>query len=259
MMDRPLETELHAYIDGELDEVARARVVAYLAIHPLERVRVAAYHRHKVLLRACLEQTVEADGSSAETDRLVHSLAARLERRQHRPSLGRIAAGLAIFVAGALTHPAHNAYQEWRVPPVVEAAAQAHEVFGDDPARPTELASTSQRDMVAWFAEHLGEDVQVPDLAFLGHRLVGGRLLSSATGPMAQLLYEDGLKRRLTIYLSAQDTGSGSHVEVVKVASVSAGYWKDGDITYTVVAEMESDALLEVASDINGAIAQNLF
>ena len=76
---------------------------------------------------------------------------------------------------------------------------------------------------------------------------------------MAQLLYEDGLKRRLTIYLSAQDTGSGSHVQVVKVASVSAGYWNDGDITYTVVAEMESDALLEVASDINGAIAQNLF
>lgn len=258
-MDRPLETELHAYIDGEIDEGARARVESYLATHPLDRERVAAYHRHKVLLRTYFEQNVEADDTEAETDRLGDTLAARLERRQHWPSLGQMAAGLAIFIAGALTHPAHNAYQEWRVPPVVEAAAQAHEVFGDDPVRPVELAGTSQREMVAWFAEHLGEEVQVPDLAFLGHRLVGGRLLNSATGPMAQLLYEDGLKRRLTIYLSAQDTGSGSHVEVVKVASVSAGYWKDGDITYTVVAEMESDALLEVASDINGAIAQNLF
>jgi anti-sigma factor RsiW len=259
MMDRPLETELHAYIDGELDEGARARVEAYLATHPLDRERVAAYHRHKILLRTCLEQDIEADGSAAETDRLVRTLAARLERPRHWPSLGQIAAGLAIFIAGALTHPAHKAYQEWRIPPVVEAAAQAHEVFGDDPVRPVELAGTSQRETVAWLAEHLGEDVQIPDLAFLGHRFVGGRLLSSATGPMAQLLYEDGLKRRVTIYLSAQDTGSGSHVEVVKVASVSAGYWKDGDITYTVVAEMESDALLEVASEIHVAMAHNLF
>ena len=259
MMDRPLETEFHAYIDGELDEVARARVKAHLATHPLDRERVAAYRRHKALLRACLTHNSEGDDSAAETNRLVDTLAARLERRRHWPSLGQVAAGIAIFVAGALTHPAHKAYQEWRVPPVVEAAAQAHEVFGDDPVRPIELAATSQRETVARLAEHLGEDVQIPDLTFLGHRFVGGRLLSSATGPMAQLLYEDRLKRRLTIYLSAQDTGSGPHVEVVKVASVSAGYWKDGDITYTVVAEMESDALLEVASEINGAMAQTLF
>jgi anti-sigma factor RsiW len=259
MTNKPHETELHAYIDGELDEEARARVEAWLATHPLDRERVAAYHRHKILVRTCLEQTAEPDGREAETDRLVRTLAARLERTPRWPSLGQIAAGLAIFVAGALTHPAHKAYQEWRIPPVVEAAAQAHEVFGDDPVRPVELAGTSKREMAAWLADHLGEEVQVPDLTFLGHRLVAGRLLSSATGPMAQLLYEDRLKRRMTIYLSAQDTGSGSHVEVVKVASVSAGYWKDGDITYTVVAEMESDALFEVASEINGAMAQTLF
>jgi anti-sigma factor RsiW len=259
MMVRPLETELHAYIDGELDEVARARVEAHLATHPLDRERVDAYRRHKALLRACLEQNVEPDHSTAETDRLADTLAARLERRWHWPSLGRMAAGLAIFVAGALTQPAHQAYQEWRIPPVVEAAAQAHGVFGDDPVRPVELAGTSQRETVAWLAEHLGEDVQIPDLTFLGHRFVGGRLLSSATGPMAQLLYEDASKHRVTIYLSAQDTGSGPHVEVVKVASVSAGYWKDGDITYTVVAEMESDELLEVASEIHVAMAHALF
>jgi anti-sigma factor RsiW len=46
---------------------------------------------------------------------------------------------------------------------------------------------------------------------------------------------------------------------VVKVASVSAGYWKDGDITYTVVAEMESDELLEVTSDIHVAMVHRLF
>ncbi len=252
MTDRPREDELHAYVDGQLDPEDEARVEIHLAANLEERRRVESYRRHKALLRHAL---VEGAGPSAAglppRDRFRRRLGSSL-RRMPRLPFARIAAGLAIFCIGAASHVGWEAWREWRVPAGLETAMEAHRVFSTDAERPVELLASRRAEMARWFGQHLGTEVEIPDLGSLALRLVGGRLLASAEGPMAQLLYEDRRGNRVTLYLTAEETDVGSEVEVVKVAGFSAGFWQDGELTYTIVADMEAEALLALAAEMNG-------
>ena len=43
-----------------------------------------------------------------------------------------------------------------------------------------------------WLSKRLGRPLVVPDLAAVGFRLMGGRLLPAEDGPAAQFMYETG-------------------------------------------------------------------
>jgi anti-sigma factor RsiW len=260
MTTEPHESDLHAYVDDQLDADEMRRVEAWLSARPGERRRVEDYARHKALLRLALTRAAgdEQDGAN-RFEALQRKLADRIAARPRRTSLMRIAAALLLFSLGAASHAGFQAYQEWRVPQVVTAATQAHQVFVGDPRRPVELPAHARREMVTWFSEHLGTDVEIPNLRPLGLRFVGGRLLASSEGPMAQFLYEDRHGDRLSVYLTAEPTGSGRELQVVQVESVSAGYWQDGELTYTIVADMEVDDLFAIASEMSWRTASARF
>ena len=59
---------------------------------------------------------------------------------------------------------------------------------------------------------------------------------------MAQLIYEDGSGRRLTLCLSSEPLEVGQAVELVEVGDLTAGYWQDGDLSYALVGETPDDA-----------------
>jgi anti-sigma factor RsiW len=252
MSDHPHEDELHAYIDGQLDPAEETRIEAWLAAHPGERSRIDSYRRHKALLKSALIEGVEAPTGE---------LPLRRARRPHRSPawqrladlpLTKIAAGLTLFVLGAFSHFGWQSYGEWRVPATLETATKAHQVFSAERQRPVEIPGSRRAEMARWFERHLGTAVEIPDLNSLALRLVGGRLLASTEGPMAQLLYEDRQGNRLTLYLTVEESDVGSEVEVVKVADFSAGFWQDGELTYTIVADMEAEALLALAAEVSG-------
>lgn len=251
MSDRPQEDELHAYIDGQLDPAEETRIEAYLAAHPGERSRIESYQRQKALLKSAL-----IEGAGAHKGQMPAMLRARRilpSRRLADLPLTKIAAGLTLFVLGAFSHFGWQSYGEWRVPAALETATKAHEVFSAERQRPVEIPGTRRVEMARWFERHLGTAVEIPDLNSLALRLVGGRLLASTEGPMAQLLYEDRQGNRLTLYLTVEESDVGSDVEVVKVADFSAGFWQDGELTYTIVADMEAEALLALAAEVSGA------
>lgn len=249
MSDRPHEDELHAYIDDQLDPAEEARIEAWLAAHPGERRRIDSYQRHKAVLRQALaEGAGPARAALPAQGRMRRPLA-----RSSAPPLARIAAGLALFALGALGHMGWQAYGEWRLPAALETATKAHQVFSAETQRPVEIPGSRRAEMARWFERHLGTAVEIPDLRSLALRLVGGRLLASTAGPMAQLLYEDRQGNRLTLYLTVEESDVGSDVEVVKAAGFSAGFWQDGELTYTIVADMEADALLALAAEVSGS------
>lgn len=61
-----LEDDLHAYIDGRLDETRRTEVTAYLEKHPDVDRRFALYSGQRGMLRSALDKFVGACSRLAE-------------------------------------------------------------------------------------------------------------------------------------------------------------------------------------------------
>ena len=250
-VDDVSEDELHAFVDGRLGEWRRTAVLTHLARHPDALARLARYAVHRDELRRRVE-AADLPGDDPATLRLQRELADRLGRRSPAVVRLRHAAAIALLLgAGWWSNTLYHRYLQIRVPYVVAEAAQAHQVFGEDHDRPVELAAAARAEMVAWFTRQLGEPVDIPSLHAIGLRLVGGRLLAGGDGPVAQLIYEDRGGHRLTLALSSEPVDAGPEIEIVAVpGGLTAGYWRDGELAYAVVAETSEQELVAIASEI---------
>ena len=86
----------------------------------------------------------------------------------------------------------------------------------------------------------------MPDLASVGFRLMGGRLLPAEDGPAAQFMYENGSGERLTLYLRAGVRGETAfryHEE----GGIGAFYWSDEGFGYAIAAKADRELLLRIA------------
>ena len=243
------EAELQAFVDGQLPEGRCTAVLAHFGRHPEDVQRLAAYARQKEELRARLEGLDQAAGDPV-TEELQRALGNRLSRPGYGRWLRRAATVALLLAAGWSSHGLYEDRLEPHLPAVVVEAAQAHEVFGDDSQRPVELAAGARDEMTAWFSRHLGVPIEIPSLGALGLRLVGGRLLSGDRGPVAQLIYEDAAKRRLSLCLAAERTDVGLALKLVEVDGLNAGYWQEGDIAYALVAATPDSELVQIASEL---------
>ena len=230
------EDELQAFIDGQLPEGRCPDVLAHLGQHAHDLQRVSDYAGHKDQLRRRLE-ALDLATDDPTTARLQRALADRLARPRYIGWLRRASAVALLLAAGWSAHALYQNYLENRIPELVIKAAEAHQVFGGDRRRPVELTAASTAEMASWFSSRLGEPVEIPVLATIGLRLVGGRLLAAGDQPMAQLIYEDKTGHRLTLCLSSEPAEAGQEVELIEVGDLTAGYWHDGDLTYALVAE----------------------
>lgn len=243
------EAELQAFVDGQLPEGRYTAVLAHLGHHPDEIERLAEYARHKEALRRGLE-AVDPAADDPTTAELQRTLADRLSRRDYRRWLRQAATVVLLLAAGWSSHGVYQKSLASRIPQLVIKAAQAHEVFGADRQRPVELTAASTAEMAAWFSSRLGEPVEIPILAAMGLRLIGGRLLAAGDHPMAQLIYEDSGGNRLTLCLSSEPVEAGQEIELVEVGDLTAGYWQDGDLTYALVGTTPDAQLIAIASEL---------
>jgi anti-sigma factor RsiW len=252
------EHELQAFVDGELPRDRTTVVLGHLGRHPEEIQRLACYARQKDELRRGIA-AVNLPADDLTTLDLQRALAGRLTRRGRSGRwLGRAAAAALLVAAGWSGHGFYAAYLEHELPTLVAEAAQAHEVFGDDSQRPVELTAASQVEMRAWFSRHLGEEIEIPSLRAIGLRLVGGRLLPGEDSPVAQLIYEDSAKRRLTLCLSAEPGDGGPAVELVEVEGLTAGYWRHGEVGYALVAHTPDLQLVAIAAELGAEEPEDL-
>ena len=251
------EDELQAFVDGQLPRGRSTAVLAYLGRHPEDIPRLAQYALQKEELRRSLAAS-SLPGDDPTTLQLQRTLADRLKRPARGVWLRRAATVVLLLAAGWTSHGFYRAYLEHRLPALVIEAAQAHEVFGDDSQRPVELTAASRTEMAAWFSRHLGEDIEIPSLRAIGLRLVGGRLLPGEDAPIAQLIYEDSARRRLTLCLSAEPTDAGPSIELVEVEGLTAGYWDGGEVSYALVAHTPVLQLVAIASELGADQPEDL-
>jgi len=230
---RPLpvgEAELHAYIDNQLAQDRRAAVEAWLAAHPEDAVRVAAYRRLAEQWRAAYEPVL--------TEPMPRELAAVLLKRppSRLPRRVAMAAGLAAVIgAWALLQPKH--VPSAAASEMVRRAAIAHAVYAADVEHPVETGPGANAQLLAWLSERLGMKVDAPELGAVGLSFIGGRLLPGDKTAAALLMYEGQNGQRVTLYWGpefkqVQETG----VQFARRDPPRVYYWLDDECGYAVAS-----------------------
>ncbi|HEV2956094.1 MAG TPA: anti-sigma factor [Xanthobacteraceae bacterium] len=249
MVDRDasiLEAELHGYVDGELPAERRAAVEAWLAAHPQDAARVAAWQAQADLINARY-------GGVAQEPIPPRLDVDRLARRERRWPLLAVAAVVAAFVLGGLA--GWFARETWaggagglRV--FTADAIDAHKLYVVEVRHPVEVAGSEQAHLVQWLSKRLGYDVRAPDLGPIGLKLVGGRLLPGASGAGAALLmYEGPSGERFTIYC-ARSHAPETALRYQVAGAVAAFYWIDDSRGFVVSGPADRDRLLKIAQSV---------
>ena len=262
------ESDLHAWIDGQLPADRAREVEVYLATRPDDARRAEAWRAQKEELRALFDPVQD------------EPLNARLLRAAARPKpwwAERLVAGIAIaVVSGAVGWGARGGLQDASPrlartgdPAVVvvqasdfaHRAAVAHAVFTPDQRRPVEVDAAHEDQLVAWLSKRMGASMRPPHLQEQGYTLEGGRLLPGGKGPVAQFMFRDAAGARLTLYVSndlgdvAQAQGGAARnadtaFRFAREGNVNVFYWVDGPFGYALSTQADRGELARVSAEV---------
>jgi anti-sigma factor RsiW len=130
---------------------------------------------------------------------------------------------------------------------VFDDAIAAHRTFSVETRHPVEVGANEEAHLVQWLSKRLGHRLIAPDLAELGFRLMGGRLLPADSGPAALFMYENSKGIRLSCYYLSVEGGSETEFQYREQGGVSAFYWVEDGLAYAIAANAPRDLLLKVA------------
>lgn len=238
------EADLHAYVDGELEERGRAEVETWLADHPEDAARIRAFREQKAALHALY------DGVLSEPLPARIELALSRRPKQRAALWTRVAAGLLLFLAGGLAGWGLHGQQVQRMAAddgFVRQAVGAHVVYSAEVRHPVEVGADEEAHLVAWLSKRLGAPVRAPRLTSAGFDLVGGRLLPDGGAPAAQFMYEDTAGRRLTLYARTDRRDGDTAFRFLSDQGELAFYWIDGPLAYALIGKLSRDDLLPLA------------
>ncbi|MBI2242341.1 MAG: anti-sigma factor [Magnetospirillum gryphiswaldense] len=223
MSERLGDDELHAYVDGLLDQDGNDRVEAWLADNPDQAERVRLWQEHNDGLRRLFDPVLD---EPIPAPLLPAAIRSRIWRNRRLLAL-RVAAALALVLAGGgggwwLRGQSSTEAQ------VAREALAAHVVYVADQRRPVEVPGSERDQMATWLSKRLGAKMAVPDLSASGYQLVGGRLLAAENGAAALYMYENSLGQRLTLYVRrAADDGRKDLLFQGRDGTL-AGVWTQG-------------------------------
>lgn len=254
MTDRPIsEDDLHAYVDGRLDDSRRAQISAYLQEHPEVADRFASYSTQRDTLRAALDPV--ADEPVPTRLNLNHMLDAR--RRSRASSWKHAVAAVALLFAGGSAGWVTRASLDQPTEGVVALAGEASQnyaAFAPDSIRPVEVRADHIVELVDWATARMGRKPVLPDLSRSGYRLMGGRVVPSPRGPGLMLMYDNDRGTRLVMLtrpmIVDQNRTMMRHME----GDVEGWAWATDGMGYSLVGAMPSDALHPLADDVRRQI-----
>lgn len=238
--DPDLEIELHAYVDGDLDEDTMARVEQYLASHADAAARVRDYLRQKNTLRR-LARSADAVKPSPRIEELKGRLARRL-RPPGRWGWQRSVIVAAMFAAGWVGHMVLQPLLEG--PAFTEEAVQAHLLTTVEPG---ELLPISQ-DRLARLFTRVGSGRRVPDLAAFGFEPIGAELVPSDEGILLHVPYRNATGTTISYFLVHDDEVAEVPRHILHRDGVTLAYWQHQNDRYAVAAPLTDDEVARIAT-----------
>lgn len=249
------EADLHAFVDGELDAAAQAKVAAWLDSHPDDAALAALYRQQNRDLRNLFDSVLD--------EPIPEAMRAAVHQSTPRPDWAvwtkRIAAAAFVLLVGAAGGWGLRGLQEAAstpsVPGYVHRAMGAYTVYAAEVRHPVEVPATQQDHLVAWLSKRLDHPMRVPHLDSLGYRLMGGRLLEDGGMPAAQLMYEDRGGRRVAVYVRPYK-GGDTAFKFFSTGKTSAFYWIDSPLAYALAGDLPRQDLMTIAHTVYEDLAR---
>ena len=256
MTDRPItEDDLHAYVDGRLDDARNAEVCSYLEKHPGVASRFASYSAQRTALRTAFDPVAEEPIPTRLN--LNHMIAAR---RRNRVSAWRLAAAAVVllFAGGSGGWYMHDMMS----PPnegVVALAREASDSFATyaaDRIRPIELRADNMVELVDWATERMGRKPVLPDLSQSGYRLMGGRVVSTPHGAGLMLMYDNDQGTRLVMLTRPMAVDQARTMTPHSQGKVDGWSWASNGMGYSLVGALPSATLHPLADDVRRQVQE---
>ncbi|MBY6242387.1 anti-sigma factor [Methylosinus sp. Sm6] len=273
------ESDLHAYVDGELEPDERRRIEDHLHKHQEDAALVEGWRRQNAALRAAFAHTIKEPlppalrsvtksglsgsfGSGVNWARFSPSKASSL-RTLRRPDTSRkmprrpmIAMSLLTLSIGALVAGAALlAFTSPAAPPVEPAAARgpafieraeiAYRTFASD-ERPVELGADRAAELSQWLADRVGFGA-LPDLTAAGLELRGGRLTPGAQGPAGLLFYRSAAGALVAFYFERAMGERASGPPPRATPGLEAVEWRAGGRAFALLGPLDAEALRAAA------------
>ena len=238
------EDELHAYVDGELPTDRLRAVETWLASHPEDAARVAAWRAQAEALRARF-------GAIAEQQVPARFKLDAMMRTRRSWAAVAAAAAIAAFLVGGVAG--------WMVRGASAAAPTSFELFTNEALRSHRLyigevrhpieVKAEENHLVPWLSRRVGTNLRTPDLATFGLKLLGGRLLPGPNGPAALFMYEGANGERFTFYASKLALPQTAFLYTV-ADRFAAVHWIEGGIGFVLSGPADRERLSKVAQAI---------
>ena len=235
------EDELHVYVDGELPTDRRQAVESWLASHPDDAARVAAWRTQAEAIRARYGAVI----NEPIPDRL--TLKRIMRTRRSWSTVAAAAAVMAFVVGGAAGWVARGASAA--APSTVELftadAIEAHKLYIGEVRHPIEVKAEEDH-LLPWLSRRVGTTLRAPDLGAFDLKLLGGRLLPGVDGPAALFMYEGANGERFTIYCSRLDA-TRTAFRYDASGSFGAVHWIESNYGWVISGPKDKDRLKAVA------------
>ena len=236
------EDELHVYVDGELPSDRQQAVETWLASHPDDAARVAAWRAQAEAIRARYGSVA----NETVPDRLALK---RIMRNQRSWGAVAAAAALAAFIVGGasgwIARGASAAAPD-TVGLFTADALDAHKLYIGEVRHPIEVKAEEDH-LLPWLSRRVGTTLRAPDLGAFDLKLLGGRLLPGIRGPAALFMYEGASGERFTIYCSRLDA-SRTAFRYDVIGSFGAVHWIEGSYGWAISGPKDKNRLKAVAS-----------
>jgi len=237
-----LELQLHAYVDGDLDEAAMVRVEEYLRKNPEAAVKIQAYLKQKDDIRSFAQREVDTD-VAPEAYRLGKKLAQRLQPRP--PIRGKRTLAMAfLFVAGWLGHSLYLPLVNG--PSFTDEVVQAHLFSSSDPS---ELLPLSPERVSRLFAR-IGEMERLPDLRHLGFEPIGAQLLPSDDGMVLHVPYRNAKGMIVSYFLLHEAEEDEVAPHILHSDGITMAYWQHEHSRFAVAAPLPDEQLSQIVDHL---------
>lgn len=246
------DIQLHALIDGQLDDRETEEVYREIQADPDLRSRFEGFREQKAEISDFLNDLAEP-GNGA-TDLIVHRLEKRLLMRRLTSRLKLVAAVLVVFIVGFSSH------QVWQIAAgqkdddslqeLLAEAAQIHEMVVASKGELTQFLIANPNRAVDVVQHYLGRPVTLPEVAKEGLSPLGALVVPVRRGAGIEMVYTDYEKHLITLFMASASASVGvfeslpdSNIRNTTIHGVNLAYWRQGDVAYTIAGEVPSDLL----------------
>lgn len=250
---KPFETiderDLHAYVDGLLDDHRARKVEDYLKRHPEKASEVQDYIEYNNLLRKAYEH--EAD------EPVPQRLLSILNRpgRSIWPAMGKVAAVVVLCAisagggwVGAYKNGGIVSKEDGMVRNFLhQVAINTEPPFEAMPVQKLEINAGAQADPLNWLTQKVALEMQAPNLTQAGYTLERRRLVTRGPQEFVELRYTNSSGDPIKLYMKTRWEKDAPTIEFAQKENQSIAYWQEGPLVYALSGSLDRTRAAKIA------------